>query len=56
MSHYYHPYSDYFDAVAGRGVMGSLAFLFLLGMPEWLCKGCLDGCDPRLRVRSWAAC
>ncbi len=41
-----HPHSDYFDALSGRGLVGLLALLLLLGVPAWLYTRNLDSRDP----------
>ena len=41
-----HPHSDYFDALSGRGLLGLLALLMLLGVPVWLYTRNLDSRDP----------
>ncbi len=41
-----HPHSDYFDALANRGLLGLLALLALLGVPAWLFSRRLESRDP----------
>ena len=43
---YDHPHSDYFDALASRGLVGLVALLLLLGMPAWLYAKGIDSHDP----------
>jgi hypothetical protein len=44
---YDHPHNDYWDALAGRGLVGLLALLVLLGMPAWLFMAALKSRDPQ---------
>lgn len=41
-----HPHSEYFDALANRGVLGLLALFSLLGVPAWLYARRLESRDP----------
>ena len=41
-----HPHSDYFDALANRGLLGLLALFALLGVPAWLYVRGLESRDP----------
>lgn len=41
-----HPHSDYFDALANRGLLGLLALLSLLGVPAWFYTHRLESRDP----------
>ncbi len=51
---YDHPHSDYFDALASRGLVGLLALLALLGLPAWLFSRGLDDPDAARLVASLA--
>jgi O-antigen ligase len=43
---YDHPHSDFFDALANRGLVGLFALLLLLGVPAWLYARRLESRDP----------